>query len=448
MDKLFMQLPLIISLYLCLFLTAPVCVSAQAAPSAPGNETTEQLSAYEHLDQFIDVLTLIQKNYVEQPAMDELMSGAIKGMLSELDPHSAYMPPKMFEEMQIETMGEFNGLGVEITIKDHLITVISPIADTPADRAGIRAGDIIIEIDGTLTKDMSIMDAINQMRGPRGSEITLGIMRHGETAPRTFTLTRETIRVDSIRQRLFEPAIGYVRVSQFQQRTAREFKDALKALHEEADTSLQGLLIDLRNNPGGLLDQAVQVCDLFLSSGKIVSTEGRRKTDNFTYNATAADTQPGYPIVVLINEGSASASEIVAGALQDHKRAVILGTGSFGKGSVQSIIPLTDHSGLRLTTAYYYTPNGTSIQARGIVPDVSVEQAVWKKTTPHELTKEKDLNNHLEPPSPQSPPKQDMAGEDKIESDFQLLRALDLLRGWQQMKHLQPCPVDGGHAAS
>lgn len=448
MDNLSMRLHLVIVLGLCLLLSDPARVLAQAKTSDSGDQPAEQLSAYEHLDQFIDVLTLIQKNYVEQPPMDQLMSGAIKGMLSELDPHSAYMPPKMFEEMQIETMGEFNGLGVEITVKDHLITVIAPIADTPADRAGIRAGDIIVEIDGTLTKDMSIMDAINQMRGPRGSEITLGIMRHGETAPLSFTLTRETIRVDSIRERLFEPAIGYVRISQFQQRTAREFKAALKTLHDKAGTPLQGLLIDLRNNPGGLLDQAIQVCDLFLNSGKIVSTEGRRKTDNFTYNATAADTQPGYPIVVLINEGSASASEIVAGALQDHKRAVILGTGSFGKGSVQSIIPLADHSGLRLTTAYYYTPNGTSIQARGIVPDVNVEQAIWKKTATYELTKEKDLNNHLEPPSPLDPKKQDVADPDKIESDFQLLRALDLLRGWQQMKHLQPCPIDGEQAAS
>nr|WP_320116455.1 S41 family peptidase [uncultured Desulfuromonas sp.] len=433
-------------LCLCFLLTAPISVSAQADTPDAVEETAEPISAYEHLDQFIDVLTLVQKNYVEQPAMDQLMSGAIKGMLSELDPHSAYMPPKMFEEMQIETMGEFNGLGVEITVKDHLITVIAPIADTPADRAGIRAGDTIVEIDGTLTKDMSIMDAINQMRGPRGSEITLGIMRHGETAPLSFTLTRETIRVDSIRQRLFEPAIGYVRISQFQQRTAQEFKQALKALYNQAGP-LQGLLIDLRNNPGGLLDQAVQVCDLFLSSGKIVSTEGRSKADNFTYNATAAGTQPGYPIVVLINEGSASASEIVAGALQDHKRAVILGTGSFGKGSVQSIIPLADHSGLRLTTAYYYTPNGTSIQARGIVPDVSVEQAVWKKTTVHDLTKEKDLTNHLEPPDLQSS-QENAVNPDKIESDYQLLRALDLLRGWQQMKHLQPCSAGGGQAAS
>nr|WP_320050573.1 S41 family peptidase [uncultured Desulfuromonas sp.] len=441
------------SLRLVIYLSFSVLFMALAtgpvfAESVQGKEeqAPEEISAYEHLDQFIDVLTIIRKNYVEQAPIDQLMSGAIKGMLNELDPHSAYMPPDMFDEMQIETMGEFNGLGVEITVKDHLITIIAPIADTPADRAGIRAGDIIIEIDGVLTKEMSVMDAVNKMRGPKGSKISLGIMRSGESAPLTFTLTRETIRVDSIKHRLYDPAIGYVRISQFQQRTAREFKAALKQLHEEAE--LQGLVIDLRNNPGGLLDQAVQVCDLFLDSGKIVSTQGRRSTDNFTYNATALDTEPSYPIVVLINEGSASASEIVAGALQDHKRAVILGTGSFGKGSVQSIIPLANHSGLRLTTAYYYTPNGTSIQARGIVPDVHVEQAVWQQTVTTQQTKEKDLDNHLETPTQESLGNATPQPDEEPPSDFQLLRALDLLRGWQQMKHLQPCLTNDEAATS
>jgi carboxyl-terminal processing protease len=433
-----------LTLLLALLITLPVAAQAAETPAAD----SDTQSVYEQLDLFIDVLTLIQKNYVESAPMDDLMAGAISGMLSELDPHSAYMPPDMFQEMQIETQGEFNGLGVEIAVKDHLITVIAPIADTPADRAGILAGDIIIKLNETFTKEMSIMEAISRMRGPRGSEITLGIMREGENAPLYFTLKRETIRVDSIKSHRFEPAIGYIRISQFQQRTAREFKQALTELHQQIAQPLQGLVLDLRNNPGGLLDQAVQICDLFLDSGKIVSTQGRRKTDNFTYNATAADTEAGYPIVVLINQGSASASEIVAGALQDHKRAVILGTGSFGKGSVQTIIPLADHSGLRLTTAYYYTPNGTSIQARGIVPDVVVEQAVWKKMGAEGAPKEKDLDNHLAPPQPEVqavPAQQDMPEE---ESDFQLLRALDLLRGWQQMKHLYPCPDNLGQDAS
>ena len=347
------------------------------------------------------------------------------------------MPPEMFQEMQIETQGEFNGLGIEITVKDHIITVIAPIADTPADRAGIKTGDKIIKIDGRFTKEMSIMAAVKMLRGPRGSKITIGIMRENASSPLSFTLEREVIRVNSIKQQRYEPALGYIRISQFQKRTARELKAALDSLRSEMNQELKGLVLDLRNNPGGLLDQGIRVCDLFLDSGKIVSTQGRKKSDNFSYNASAAETETRYPIVVLINGGSASAAEIVAGALQDHKRAIILGTQSFGKGSVQTVIPLADKSGLRLTTAHYYTPNGTSIQARGITPDLIVEQAVWGKVDSFELPREKDLDNHLQPPQPTESTVMQEADNDSLKSDFQLLRALDLLRGWQQMKNLQ-----------
>lgn len=428
-------------LLLLICLLWPIASKAEPRPETP--LSAQQQSDYEQLDQFIDVLTLVRKNYVEQVPLKDLIYGAIDGLLVHLDPHSAFMPPEMFQEMQIETEGEFNGLGIEIAVKDHLITVIAPIADTPADRAGIKAGDTIIKIDGRFTKEMSIMDAIKMMRGPRGSEITLGIMRDDDPAPLSFTLVREMIRVQSVKQQRFKPNLGYIRVSQFQKRTASEVKAALSALRSSKQPELAGLVLDLRNNPGGLLDQAVELCDLFLDNGTIVSTQGRRKSDNFSYNASRADTEPNYPIIVLINGGSASAAEIVAGALQDHKRAILLGTQSFGKGSVQTVIPLSDKSGLRLTTAHYYTPNGTSIQARGITPDVEVEQAIWQKVDSyHEHVREKDLDNHLASPSspgsspestnPQSPV------SDSPDSDFQLLRALDLLRGWQQMKGLQP----------
>lgn len=424
------------SIFLILIVVATPSVWSAAATERI--ETNTQQSDYEHLDQFIDVLTLVRKNYVEQVSMQELVHGAINGMLADLDPHSAFMPPELYQEMQIETQGEFNGLGIEITVKDHTITVIAPIADTPADRAGIKAGDKVIKINDRFTKDMSIMDAIKMMRGPRGSTIEIGIIREGVSSPLSFTLVREIIRINSIKQQLFEPALGYIRISQFQKRTVRDLKAALEQLRDESGQELKGLVLDLRNNPGGLLDQGVQVCDLFLNSGKIVSTQGRKKSDNFSYTASAAETEVQYPIVILINGGSASAAEIVAGALQDHQRAVVLGTQSFGKGSVQTVIPLSDKSGLRLTTAHYYTPNGTSIQARGITPDVIVEQAVWKKVETFELPRESDLDNHLQAQEHSDHTTHEQKNSsDSPDSDFQLLRALDLLRGWQQMKNLK-----------
>lgn len=409
-------------------------------PAQPIAATEQPKSDYEHLDLFSDVLYLVQKNYVEPVTMKTMVQGAINGMLAELDPHSEYMTPEMFAELEIETAGEFCGLGVEITIKDHMITVIAPIADTPADRAGIKAGDKIIKIDGKFIKDISIMDAVTMMRGKKGSKITIGVMREDQQQPLEFTLIREIVRIESIKQQHYQPALGYIRITQFQKRTAQDLRNAISSLNKKSGGSLHGLVLDLRNNPGGLLDQAVKVADIFLNSGDIVSTKGRQKKDNFVYSATPwqKDQRQDYPIVILINGGSASAAEIVAGALQDHHRAIILGTQSFGKGSVQSLISLNDKSGMRLTTARYYTPSGTSIQARGITPDILVEQATWH-TAPDNKIREKDLNNHFATPDNADKNTQ-LAKQSKMpkttDSDYQLLRALDLLRGWQQLKYL------------
>ncbi|MEA3466057.1 MAG: S41 family peptidase [Thermodesulfobacteriota bacterium] len=418
-----------------------ICVLHLVIAPAQSVATTQQpKSAYEHLDLFSDVLYLVQKNYVEPVAMETMVQGAINGMLEELDPHSEYMNPEMFAELEIETTGEFCGLGIEITIKDRTITVIAPIDDTPADCAGIKAGDKIIKIDDKFTKDISIMEAVQMMRGEKGSQITIGVMREKQKHPLEFTLMRQIIRIESIKQQYYQSALGYIRITQFQKRTAKDLRDALSSLGKKSGGTLQGLVLDLRNNPGGLLDQAVKVADLFLDSGDIVSTRGRQEKDNSIYHATPwqKDQQPDYPIVILINGGSASAAEIVAGALQDQHRAIILGTQSFGKGSVQSLIPLNDKSGMRLTTAHYYTPNGTSIQALGITPDIVVEQATWH-TAPDSKIREKDLDNHFETPdnsTENTQPVKHKKWTKTAASDYQLLRALDLLRGWQQLKIL------------
>jgi len=399
---------------------------------------TKQPSEYEQLNLFSDALYLIQKNYVEEVDMGILVQGAMQGLLTELDPHSEYLTAEMFAELEIETKGQFSGLGIEITVKDHLITIIAPIADTPAYRAGIQAGDKIIKIDGQLIKDLSTTDAIKMMRGDAGSQINLEIMRDDRTTPLKFTLTRELIEIDSVKHSYQGAGLGYVRIAQFQEKTDKEMRHALLELNRNSGGSLSGLVIDLRNNPGGLLDQAIKVADFFLDSGDIVSTRGRNEQENATYKATIIeqDQQANYPIVILVNGGSASAAEIVAGALQDQKRALIMGTQSFGKGSVQSLIELSDKSALRLTTARYFTPNGSSIQALGIIPDIIVEQAVWNDKQKTQI-REQDLDNHFETPdntdSTVIEENEPLFGD---ETDYQLLRALDLLRGWQQFKEL------------
>ncbi|HET7854563.1 MAG TPA: S41 family peptidase, partial [Candidatus Methylomirabilis sp.] len=332
---------------------------------------------YDTLKVFTEVLTLVRHNYVESTDSKELVFGAIRGMLEGLDPHSSFMPPELYKEMQIETQGSFGGLGIEITVRERYLTVVAPIEGTPADRAGIVAGDRIIRIDGAATKDMTLVDAVRKLRGPKGTPVTITILREGQE-PFDVTLTRDIIEVHSVRTSDLGEGIGYVRLSSFQERTSRDLQEELKALK---DKGMRGLILDLRNNPGGLLTQAVQIADIFLEKGKpIVYTEGRAKSQNLSF----VDQHEGpldTPMVVLVNKGSASASEIVAGALQDHHRAVVVGTQTFGKGTVQTVIPLNDGSGLRLTTAKYFTPNRRAIDGSGLTPDVVVEPPKPPPTT-------------------------------------------------------------------
>lgn len=328
--------------------------------------------AYDTLKVFTEVLTLVESNYVETTESKELIYGAIRGMLDTLDPHSSFMTPDVYKEMQVETQGSFGGLGIEITVREHQLTVVAPIDGTPAERAGIQAGDHIIRIDNAPTKDMTLVEAVRRLRGPKGSQVTVTILREGEEAFEV-SITRDIIEVHSVRtSELLEGGVGYIRLVSFQERTARDLDEALNALKEQG---MRGLILDLRNNPGGLLTQAVATADLFLEKGKaIVSTEGRVKTQNIHF-VDEHDNPASFPMVVLVNKGSASASEIVAGALQDHQRAILIGTTTFGKGSVQTVIPLNDGSGLRLTTAKYFTPNGRVIHESGLAPDIIVEPA-------------------------------------------------------------------------
>lgn len=396
---------------------------------------------YEDLRVFADVLGILQKEYVEETKSKDLIYGAIKGMLETLDPHSAFLPPNMFKEMQEETKGRFEGLGIEITIREGVLTVVSPIEDTPAYRAGIQAGDQILRIDGEPTKNLTLMDAVRRMRGPKGSKVTLTIMREGFPKPREFTLIRDVIPIRSVRYEVLEKQYGYIRLSQFQEKTDSEFQKAIKALEDETKGGLKGLILDLRNNPGGLLDQAVKISDYFLDSGVIVSIEGRREEQKMKFNAQPQETNlKHYPLVVLVNGGSASGAEIVAGAIQDHGRGIILGTQTFGKGSVQTIFSLKDGSGLRVTTARYYTPSGRSIQAKGIVPDIIVKPALpdEEKGAPPKLPSEKDLERHLtdvkEKEKEKEKPK--VETKEKRPMDAQLERALELLKSWEIFKNI------------
>jgi carboxyl-terminal processing protease len=424
-------------------------ISSQRYCSAEGKG-----SDYESIELFTDVMAIIKKSYVEDVDTKKLVYGAINGMLTSLDPHSSFMPPETYKEMKIDTKGAFGGLGIEISIKDSFLTVISPIEDTPAFKAGIKPGDQILKIDDKFTKDININDAVKRMRGLKGTSVTLTIMREGFDKPKEFPLVRDIIQVKSVRSRLMDGGYGYVRIAQFQEKTDEDLGKALKTMSEQNKGVLKGLVLDMRNDPGGLLDQAVRVSDHFVPEGQmIVYTEGREKDAKMQFKAKKGAKEPNYPIVVLINGGSASASEIVAGALQDHKRAIVMGTQSFGKGSVQTIIPLSDDSGLRLTTARYYTPKGRSIQAKGITPDIVVErlelpkESAGKKDSLH--IREKDLENHFE-----SEGKPESAGEkknekkeensdklsqkpeDNLKNDYQVLRALDLLKGWELIKSM------------
>ena len=355
----------------------------------------ETYDRYEKLKIFTDVMSYVERNYVEPVDTDEMLYGAIKGMLDSLDPHSSFMPPDVYNELMVETKGSFEGLGIEITIKDDVLTVVSPIDDTPAFREGIKAGDRILLIEGKTTKDMTLMDAIKVLRGPKGTQVNISVGREGEDKLLDFNITRDVIPIESVKHDRFVDNISYVRIRHFQENTTEDLEAALREF-EASPGGIRGLILDLRNNPGGLLPQSINVADKFIPAGLIVSTKGR--LDEEKYMAHMEGTRTDFPIIVLVNGGSASASEIVAGALQDHKRALILGSETFGKGSVQSIHgPLEDGSGLRLTTALYYTPNGTSIQAKGIVPDILVEETEWEyKPTSMKSFKESDLTGHLE----------------------------------------------------
>lgn len=434
-------------------LIAFIGISSQRHCSAEGKG-----SDYESIELFTDVMAIIKKSYVEEVDTKKLIYGAINGMLTSLDPHSSFMTPDTYKEMKIDTKGAFGGLGIEISIKDGVLTVISPIEDTPAFKAGIKPGDQILKIDDKFTKDLNINDAVKRMRGPRGAKVTLTIMREGFDKPKEFPLMRDIIQVKSVRSSLMDGGYGYVRIAQFQEKTDDDLGKALKALKEQNKGELKGLVLDMRNDPGGLLDQAVRVADHFVPDGQmIVYTEGREKDSKMQFTAKKGGKAPAYPIVVLINGGSASASEIVAGALQDHKRAIVMGTQSFGKGSVQTIIPLSDDSGLRLTTARYFTPKGRSIQAKGITPDIVVERVELPKDSANKKDgmhlREKDLENHFESEgkSGATGDVKDVKKEEKkdekkdervqkleenLKNDYQAMRALDLLKGWELIKSM------------
>jgi carboxyl-terminal processing protease len=408
---------------------------------------------YESLEAFTNILSIVKKNYVEDVNTKSLVGGAINGMLSSLDPHSAYLTPDLYKELQMDTQGRFGGLGIEITIRGGILTVVSPIEDTPAAKAGVKPGDQIFKIEDEFTKDMTLVDAVKKMRGPKGTKITISVRREGVADLINFTLMRDTIRVQSVRSRNLEEGYGYIRLAQFQERSDRDLHRALEKLAAEK-AGLKGLVLDLRNNPGGLLTQAVRIADLFLDSGMIVYTEGRIESQKQKYFAQKEGSWLDFPVVVLVNGGSASASEIVAGALQDHKRAVVLGTKTFGKGSVQTILPLDDSSALRLTTARYFTPKGRSIQAMGIVPDIIVESTPQQEAKVEEKRRqslrEENLPGHLhnqqQSPTPQPEqgekekekqiPPSAPTGDDSIDNDAQLKRALDLLKSWDVFKQL------------
>ncbi|MHC8495143.1 S41 family peptidase [Thalassospira sp. SM2505] len=404
-----------------------------ASPSL-AQSSTSSAETYRLLNLFGDVFEQVKAKYVEEVDDKQLIEAAINGMLTSLDPHSSYLNMDNFEEMQVDTRGEFGGLGIEVTMEDGFVKVISPIYDTPAEKAGLQPGDFITHIDGTAIRGLTLNDAVEMMRGKVNTDIVLTIIRKGEQAPFDVTLTRAVIKIQSVRAEVKED-IGYIRITKFNEQTFSGLQRAITDMRDQIGPEIKGLVIDLRNNPGGLLDQAISVSDAFLDKGEIVSTRPRDTQNTERYNARSGDLAEGLPMIVLINDGSASASEIVAGALQDHRRAIIMGTRSFGKGSVQTILPMPGNVALRLTTARYYTPSGKSIQEVGIVPDIIVPQARVESIEGDTRRSEASLNGalrnedaHTTDTEKDANSRRDQAEQLAID-DYQLSRALDMIRG-------------------
>ncbi|MEZ5446206.1 MAG: S41 family peptidase [Gammaproteobacteria bacterium] len=409
-----------------------------ATATAPPPSAASDLPL-EDLRVFTEVFAKVKSDYVEDVGDKTLLENSIKGMINGLDPHSAYLDPEEYKTLQEGTSGEFGGLGIEVGIEDGFVKVIAPIDDTPAQKAGVEAGDIIVKIDETPTKGMSLNDAVEKMRGRPGSSIKLTIMRQGKDQPLEFNIVRDTIKVDSVKERTLDAGFGYLRISHFQQHTGEDLVRSISKLQKDNANKLKGLVLDLRNNPGGVLNAAVEVCDAFMEKGKIVYTEGRVKDSQLEFSAKSGDLLSGAPIVVLVNGGSASASEIVAGALQDSQRAVIMGNQTFGKGSVQTILPMNNGAALKITTARYYTPSGRSIQAQGITPDITLRN-VRIAAVDEDVSagvRESDLSRHLsndKPPDGGKLPGPMMEGEKPGESspqdsDYELHEALNMLKG-------------------
>ncbi|WP_370980167.1 S41 family peptidase [Agaribacterium sp. ZY112] len=424
-----------------------LCLPSWAEEQISGSNATEQANEetdkekeqvkklealpLEELRIFTQVYSGVRASYIDEIDDKTLLEYAIKGILSELDPHSAYLDASSFDDLQMQTTGEFGGLGIEVGMEDGYVKVISPIDDTPAERAGVESGDLIIKLDGESVKGLSLDEAIERMRGEKGTDIIITIVRESENQPFDLTITRDVIKVRSVRSGVRDEYYGYIRVAQFQLHTGQDVVDALAELRE-ASPDLRGIILDLRNNPGGVLSAAVDMVDVFLDGGLVVYTEGRVEGSNKKYFADSGDLSNGLPIVVLINDGSASASEIVAGALQDHGRALVLGTRSFGKGSVQSVIPISDDRAVKLTTSRYFTPNGRSIQAQGIEPDIIVERVRVTAVQPRARYTEADLSGHLENDNGEEESKAEdrpEADTDLQNKDSQLYEALNLLKG-------------------
>jgi len=407
--------------------TAMVAVAFAAGLGAGPLLAQSDQGTFRSLKLFGDVFERVRAEYVEDVGDDELIEAAISGMLTSLDPHSSYLDEDRYRDMQVQTRGEFGGLGIEVTMENGLVKVVSPIDETPAFRAGIEAGDLISEIDGEAVMGLSLSEAVELMRGAPNTDIALTILREGAEEPMEIELTRAVIKISPVRSRV-ERDVGYLRVTTFNEQTEDALTDAVDTIQAEVGDDLLGVVLDLRNNPGGLLDQAVEVSDLFLDRGEVVSTRGRTAEEVQRFNARSGDALDGLPMVVLINGGSASASEIVAGALQDHRRAIVMGTQSFGKGSVQTIMPVSGAGAIRLTTARYYTPAGTSIQATGIVPDIEVKQATLDvEEAVQQRRRESNLRGSLDNDQNQDGGDEERA--DLAERDYQLARAVDLLRG-------------------